>query len=322
MFLRKGKKAMKRFWLKCIGLSVLCLSNGFSEPLISPLPSAVKVDTQKVGLGKKLFTDPELSKDGTVACINCHNLYSGGADSAPVSTGVGGKNGNINSPTVFNASYNLAQFWNGRAKNLKDQVPGPMTNPVEMANSPQKIVAKISSNPYYVKLFKLSYPIEGITMETIADAIAEFEKTLITPNSRFDQYLKGDIKALNKLEKEGFELFKNRGCIACHNGINVGGNMYQKFGVFAQYRDRFNSTGRYEVTKNPQDKYYFKVPSLRNVEKTAPYFHDGSVKTLEEAVQTMAYYQLGRKLSTDEIVKIAAFLRTLSGDLPKSVTAK
>lgn len=313
---------MKYLFLNFLTLSALYISNGFSEPLISPLPNSVKANPQKVILGKKLFMDPKLSKDGTIACVNCHNLYSGGADSTAVSTGVGGKQGNINAPTVFNSSYNLAQFWNGRAKNLKDQASGPMTNPVEMANSPQKIVAIISANPEYMKLFKQTYPKDGITMGTIADAIAEFEKTLITPNSRFDRYLNGDITALNKIEKEGFELFKNRGCIACHNGINVGGNMYQKFGIFAHYRDRLNTLGRYEVTKNPEDKYYFKVPSLRNIEKTAPYFHDGSAKTLEEAIQTMAYYQLGRKLSKNEIVKIATFLRTLSGDVPKTVSVQ
>lgn len=312
---------MRYVFLLFLGFSIVC-SNGFSEQLISPLPTTVKTNAQKVVLGKKLFMDAELSKDGTVACITCHNIYNGGSDSTAVSTGVGGREGNINSPTVFNASYNLAQFWNGRAKNLKDQASGPMMNPVEMANSPQKIIAKVSSNPEYIKQFKQVYPIEGITMDTITDAIAEFEKTLITPNSRFDQYLNGNMKALNQTEKEGFELFKSRGCIACHNGINVGGNMYQKFGIFAHYRDRLNSLGRYDVTKNTRDKFYFKVPSLRNIEKTAPYFHDGSAKTLEEAVQTMAYYQLGRKLNSEEIKKIVAFLYTLSGDLPKSVSVK
>lgn len=290
-----------------------------ADELINPIPLKPVVNAQKAAVGKQLFMDPRLSKDGTVACVSCHNLSSGGADAAAVSTGVGGKQGTLNSPTVFNAVNNLAQFWDGRAKDLKTQALGPIVNPVEMANTYQQVVKTVSSDQAYFMAFKQLYPNQKITIEMIADAIAEFEKTLLTPNARFDHYLRGNTKALSSKEKEGYALFKSRGCIACHNGVNIGGNMYQRFGIFAQYKDRYNILGRYAVTKKVEDKYFFKVPTLRNIEKTAPYFHDGSAKTMEQAVQGMAYFQLGRKLSNDEINKIVAFLRTLSGELPESV---
>ncbi|MCK9372205.1 MAG: cytochrome-c peroxidase [Sulfuricurvum sp.] len=298
----------------CLGLSL----SSFADDLIKPIPLQAVSNPQKAALGKDLFSDPQLSKDGTVSCLSCHNLAYGGADSEAVSRGVGGRSGSINAPTVFNARYNLAQFWDGRAKDLKAQAAGPIVNPVEMASTVESVVQKLSKDPKYQKRFREMYP-QGITIETISDALAEFEKTLVTPNARFDSYLRGNITILTQKEKEGFELFKSRGCIACHNGMNIGGNMYQRFGVFAQYKDRYNTLGRFNVTKQGEDKYYFKVPSLRNIEKTAPYFHDGSAKTLEDAVQKMAYYQLGRKLSKEEIEKIIAFLRTLTGELPKNV---
>lgn len=305
----------KSWWgvVFCLGLS-FCT---YADDLIKPIPLQAVSNPQKAALGKDLFRDPQLSKDGTVSCLSCHNLAYGGADSEALSQGVGGKTGTINAPTVFNARYNLAQFWDGRAKDLKAQAAGPIVNPVEMASTVESVVQKLSKDPKYQKRFREIYP-QGVTIETISDAIAEFEKTLITPNARFDTYLRGNTTILTQKEKEGFELFKSRGCIACHNGMNIGGNMYQRFGVFAQYKDRFNTLGRFNVTKQAEDKYYFKVPSLRNIEKTAPYFHDGSAKTLEDAVQKMGYYQLGRKLSKEEIEKITAFLRTLSGELPKN----
>lgn len=290
-----------------------------ADELINPIPLKPVVNVQKAAVGKQLFMDPRLSKDGTVACVSCHNLSRGGADSTAVSTGVGGKQGTLNSPTVFNAVNNLAQFWDGRAKDLKTQALGPIVNPVEMANTYQQVVKTVSADQTYFRAFKELYPNQKITIEMIADAIAEFEKTLLTPDARFDHYLRGNTKALSSKEKEGYALFKNRGCVACHNGVNIGGNMYQRFGIFAQYKDRHNALGRYAVTKKAEDKYFFKVPTLRNIEKTAPYFHDGSAKTMEQAVQGMAYFQLGRKLSDDEVGKIVAFLRTLSGELPETV---
>lgn len=292
---------------------------GWGDGLIKPVPKTVSFNTKKAELGKELFMDPRLSKDNTVACVSCHNISDGGADYAAVSTGVGGKEGKINSPTVFNAVFNLAQFWDGRAKDLKEQAYGPISNPVEMADTYSNVIKKLSSDVHYRNAFHQVYPGREISMETVTDALAEFEKLLITPDSRFDRYLRGEKEALNPIEKEGYELFKKRGCIACHNGINIGGNMFQRFGVFVQYKDRFDNQGRFNVTHKEEDRYFFKVPSLRNVDKTAPYFHDGSAKTLEEAVEKMAYYQLGRKLSQREIGTIVAFLRTLNGDLPKSV---
>ncbi|MDD5717345.1 MAG: cytochrome-c peroxidase [Sulfuricurvum sp.] len=320
---------MKRDSIKTDGFFRMGLAIGFStlmsltpvlaEDLIRPIPPQNTVLSPKEALGKQLFMDPRLSKDGTVACVSCHNLAYGGADSEAVSTGVGGKKGTVNSPTVFNAANNLAQFWDGRAKDLKAQASGPIMNPVEMANTPETVINVLSKDPHYQKRFGEIYPKTGLTVDTITDAIAAFEKKLMTPNARFDRYLKGDSKMLSPKEKEGYALFKNYGCISCHNGMNIGGNMYQRFGVFMQYKDRHNTLGRFSVTGKEEDKYFFKVPSLRNIDKTAPYFHDGSAKTLEEAVQKMGYYQLGRKLSREDIDKITAFLRTLSGELPDHV---
>ncbi len=289
--------------------------------IIKPIPQKIDVNIQKATLGKKLFSDPQLSVDNTVSCENCHNLNYGGADANKFSFGVKGRVGSINSPTVFNSVFNIAQFWDGRAKDLKEQVKGPLSNHVEMASDPKKLIIKLSKDPQYTKEFKRIYK-DGITLENVSDAIAEFEKTLITPNSKFDLYLRGDKDALSDEEKKGYKLFKNLGCISCHNGVNMGSNMFQKFGIFDKHTSTTPNLGRYNVTKNEDDKYYFKVPTLRNIEKTAPYFHDGSAKTLEEAVKTMGYYQLGQQLTQDEIKKLTLFLKTLNGELPKTVLMK
>lgn len=289
--------------------------------MVEPLPELVDYDKAKAVLGQQLFHDARLSKDGTVSCSSCHILEYNGADGGEVSVGVGGALGTINAPTVYNARYNLAQFWDGHAKDLKEQALGPMANPVEMANDYETVVQTISADATYDKAFKALYA-DGVTLDNIVDAIAEFELALITPNSRFDRYLKGDAKAISDIEIEGFELFKTRGCIACHNGINIGGNMYQKFGVFFQYEGKRGNLGRYNVTQKEEDKYFFKVPSLRNVALTAPYFHDGSAPTLESAVEQMAYYQLGYRISKAETERIVAFLKTLNGELPEIVRRK
>lgn len=289
-----------------------------SEP-IEPLPEKIPVDGRKAKLGHRLFHDPILSKDGTVSCASCHAMDKGGTDLAPVSTGVGGALGGINSPTVFNAAFNLAQFWDGRAKDLVEQAQGPVENPKEMAESWDNVVSKLKADESYADSFALIYP-DGVTRLNAADAIAEFEKTLITPNSRFDRYLKGDKAALNQDEIAGYELFKGKGCATCHNGANVGGNSYQKLGVMADYfADRGMPVteadlGRYNFTKDELDKHFFKVPSLRLAALTPPYFHDASRKTLAEAIQAMGKYQLGLDLSPEEISKIEAFLRSLPGD--------
>ncbi len=289
-----------------------------ADNLIKPIPNDFTTETDKVMLGKKLFLDPRLSQDNTISCASCHDLNYGGADSVAFSFGVDGRTGTINSPTVFNAVYNIAQFWDGRAKDLKEQVISPITNHNEMASNEQEIITKLLKDPYYVKKFHKLYK-DGITLQNISDAIAAFEQRLITPNARFDLFLKGNTAVLSTDEKDGYALFKNLGCIACHNGVNIGSNMFQKFGVFAEHNTSDTNLGRYNVTHNERDKYYFKVPTLRNIEKTAPYFHDGSAATLEDAVKKMGYYQLGQKLSNEEVKKLTQFLKTLNGDTPNIV---
>ncbi len=286
-----------------------------ARELITPIPQFQSYNDSKAKLGKKLFRDPRLSKDNTISCSHCHRLDKGGVDGLQFSIGVGGKVGHINAPTVFNAGNNFVQFWDGRARNLKEQAKFPITNPKEMASSFKEIIAKLSKDSAYQKAFKALYK-EGITEDTIVNALTEFQKALVTPNSRFDQYLRGNKEILTEEEVKGFQLFKSKGCIACHNGVNVGGNMYQKIGVMQKYSDPSHNLGRYNVTKREEDKYYFKVPSLRNIDLTAPYFHNGLVATLNDAVQLMAYYQLGKILKQEESHKIVLFLKTLTGKTP------
>ncbi|WP_304543603.1 cytochrome-c peroxidase [Sulfurimonas microaerophilic] len=287
----------------------------FSAELITPIPTNVDVDQAKATLGKELFYETKLSKNNTVSCANCHQLYSGGDDDLVVSQGINGAKGSINAPTVYNAVFNFRQFWDGRAKTLKDQALGPIENPIEMGHDFEALIPELNQSDYKTK-FDALYE-DGITRDNIADAIAEFEKTLITPNAPFDLYLKGDVTALNQEEKEGYKLFKAKGCIACHHGINIGGNSYNKFGIFSDSNS--SDLGRYNVTHRERDKFYFKVPSLRNIEKTAPYFHDGRTDDLDEAVLLMAKYQLGRKITKDELKKIVAFLKSLNGELPQDI---
>ncbi|MEF3192296.1 MAG: cytochrome-c peroxidase [Campylobacterales bacterium] len=283
-------------------------------PLITPVPDSLPHSPAKAALGKQLFHDPKLSHDNTISCATCHPLANAGVDGLPVSIGIKGRQGKVNAPTVLNAALHFRQFWDGRAKDLTEQAIGPITNPVEMGSSLDEVVAKIKQDPSYVKQFKAIYP-EGITPQTVIDAIVEFEKTLLTPNSRFDRYLKGDKRALTPDEVKGWELFNAKGCISCHNGVAIGGNMFQKFGIMKSLPDIPSNWGRYNVTKNPMDKFFFKVPSLRNIELTAPYLHDGSIKTLDEVVKVMARYQLGRSLSQDEATKIVLFLKALTAPL-------
>ncbi len=283
-----------------------------AEP-ITPL-KPLHVEQKKVQLGKALFFDTMLSADNTISCASCHDLQNGGDDGLRFSFGIKGQEGDINSPTVYNAAYNFRQFWNGSAKDLAHQAMGPVENPVEMGNNFKDLVVSLNKTAYK-KQFSTIYD-DGITKENIADAIAEFEKTLITLNSPFDKYLNGDEMAITQDEKDGYELFKEKGCIACHHGINVGGNLYNKFGIMQDVNSK--RLGRFEVTKNEADKYYFKVPSLRNIENTAPYLHDGRYDNLEETVKFMARYQLGRILTQEEIKKIVLFLKSLSGKIPQS----
>jgi len=292
---------------------MLGLSIAAYAAVIKPIPQSMEVEKEKAALGKQLFFDPILSKDGTISCATCHDLQNGGDDGLQFSFGIDGKRGNINAPTVYNAVFNFRQFWDGRAKNLEEQAMGPINNPVEMGHDIRKVAEKLKKSPAYNKRFHILYR-DGVTAENIANAIAEYEKSLITPNAPFDKYLKGDENAISEEAKEGFRLFKYKGCIICHNGVNVGGNLYNKFGI---YKDA-NSTnlGRFNITGREEDKYVFKVPSLRNIALTAPYMHDGRFKTLDEAVKFMTQYQLGRFITEEEIAAIVAFLRSLTGEIP------
>ena len=290
----------------------------FSDP-IKPIPNEVKVDAKKVQLGKKLFFDPILSKDGTISCATCHDLQNGGDDGLKFSFGIGGQEGNINSPTVYNAVFNFRQFWNGRAKDLKEQAKGPIENPVEMGHTLSAAVETLNQNKMYFENFNEVYA-DGITKDNIVDAIAEFEKTLITPNSPFDRYLKGDKKAISQKAKEGYLLFESKGCILCHHGVNIGGNFYNKFGIYEDAGSR--RLGRYSITKREEDKHVFKVPSLRNIALTSPYMHDGRVTTLKEAVELMTRIQLGRHMEQGDTEAIVVFLKSLTGELPAIVRVK
>jgi cytochrome c peroxidase len=285
------------------------------EP-IQPITPAANINLGMVDLGKKLYFDPRLSKSGFISCNSCHNLSMGGTDNIPTSIGDRWQQGPINAPTVLNSSLNLAQFWDGRAADLKAQAGGPIANPGEMGFTHTLAVSVLESIPAYVREFKQVFGKDKIDIDQVTLAIAEFEKTLVTPNSRFDQYLLGKQDALTAEEKAGYKLFKDSGCTACHNGPAVGGNSYQKMGLVAPYKSSSKAEGRVAVTGKDADRFNFKVPTLRNVEMTYPYFHDGAANTLPEAVDTMGRIQLGKKFSKDENAKIVAFLKTLTGDQP------
>ena len=294
-----------------------------SEP-ISPLSTVIDKRHDKSILGGLLFYDKRLSKDNTIACASCHDLQKGGADGFERSIGINGARGDINTPSVFNSGFNFRQFWNGRVKTLEEQVDGPVQHFKEMGSDWNDVVNKLSSDKKMKTNFEKIYP-TGITSTNIKNAIAHFERQLVTVNSTFDRFLLGDQEALSAIEKTGYERFKTFGCIACHQGTNVGGNMFQTMGVMGNYfKDRNTlitdaDLGRFVITKDEKDKHLFRVPSLRNVAQTAPYFHDGSAKTLDRAIEIMAKYQLGRKLSKEEIDSIVAFLKTLSGATPRIV---
>jgi cytochrome c peroxidase len=339
-------RTLKKFWLALIlllGLVVFALwqyLHPFSSPVsdapqlvpaiataaidepIQPIPLKIDLNLDKVKLGEKLFNDPQLSGNNTISCASCHFLKQGGDDNLVVSVGIEGRKGTVNALTVFNTTLNFRQFWDGRAETLSDQIDGPILAENEMGSSWPDIVRKLKQSPDYVKAFQTLYT-DGVTRDAIKDAIATFETSLTTPNSRVDKYLRGDKKALSLEEKEGYRRFKTYGCVACHQGVNVGGNMFQSFGLFGDYfQDRGQITqadyGRYNVTGKERDRFVFKVPSLRNVALTAPYFHDGSAKTLVQAVQVMAKYQLGRELSDKDIDLIIRFLIALTGNVPRT----
>lgn len=274
------------------------------------------LDSARVELGKKLFFDPRLSKSGFISCNSCHNLSTGGTDNLTTSVGHGWHEGPINSPTVLNSSYNIAQFWDGRASDLQEQAAGPIANPGEMAFEHSLAISVVESIPGYVEEFQQVFGSSQIDMDLITSAIAEFERFLVTPNSRFDRWLQGDDDAMTMEEKKGYELFKSVGCASCHNGPAAGGGSFMKMGLVAPFETDNKAQGRIAVTGSPDDVSVFKVPTLRNVELTYPYFHDGSAYSLREAVDIMAVVQLGQDLNAEEIDRITAFLVTLTGELP------
>ncbi|MCU0924465.1 MAG: cytochrome-c peroxidase [Hydrogenophaga sp.] len=286
------------------------------EP-VKTIPAVRNIDPAKVELGKKLFFDPRLSKSGFISCNSCHNLSMGGSDNLKTSIGHNWQQGPINSPTVLNSSLNLAQFWDGRAATLKDQAGGPIANPGEMAFTHELAIDTLKSIPGYVTEFKQVFKSDKLTIDEVTTAIAAFEETLVTPNSRFDRWLDGDERALTKDELEGYKLFKDSGCVACHNGPNLGGTSFQKMGVVNAYKTASTAQGRVEVTGKDADRLNFKVPTLRNVELTYPYFHDGQAPTLTVAVDLMGRLQLGHEFNKDENAKIVAFLKSLTGQQPQ-----
>lgn len=286
-----------------------------AEP-IAPLPQAVEMNIDKVRLGQELFFDTALSRDGSTACFSCHNVYEGGADDKVVSTGFGNKEGDINSPTVFNARYNFVQFWNGRAPDLHDQVNGPIENPVEHNMDKASIEKVLNGSKEYREKFKKIYKTDKVIYKNVVDAIVEFEHALVTPNAKFDKYLRGEMD-LDISEKEGYRLFKQYGCVTCHNGINVGGNAFQKMGTFIPYKTPKNYPDKKSLTGKTEHTNVFKVPTLRNIALTAPYFHDGATSSLHEAVKLMSYYNLGIEMPQEDIKKIVLFLHTLTGEKPK-----
>ena len=295
-----------------------------TDRLVQPIPDSIATDEAKVALGHDLFFDGRLSGDGSIQCHTCHQLDKGGVDRLDTSTGIEGKKGPINAPTVFNAAFNFVQFWDGRAADLADQAKGPPTNPVEMgSHSWDDIVARFEMDEEFKKEFKKEFLKEypQVTKETLTHAIGEYEKTLITPNSDFDRYLKGDKTALTEQQVRGYELFKQHKCDTCHTGVAMGGQSYEYMGLYGDYfKDRGTpltdaDEGRFAQTKDPFDMHRFKVPTLRNVALTAPYFHDASAKELKDAVSAMLKYQSNVKQPAQKDVEdITSFLESLTGE--------
>ena len=291
------------------------------------LPAQMSADTYpvtdaQVTLGRILYYEPRLSKNQDISCNSCHDLAKYGVDGQPTSSGDKGQLGGRNSPTTYNAALHIAQFWDGRAADVEAQAKGPILNPVEMAMPDADAVVKtLKSIPGYAELFQAAFPDDKdpINYDNVGMAIGAFERKLVTP-APFDRFIAGDLTALNEAQLTGFNTFVNSGCASCHNGVGAGGGMYQKLGLVKAFET--TDTGRAEVTKNEADKFFFKVPSLRNIEQTGPYFHDGKVTTLDDAIRLMAEYQLGKTLTDQEVDEIRAFLGSLTGTIPADYIAK
>jgi len=292
-------------------------SGQISEP-ISPIPQTLNVDVNKARLGKRLFIDKILSANNKVSCSDCHNLKTGGASHLKFSLNTSDQPVIVNTPTILNSVFNRWQNWNGRISSLEEQIDDSITSPTLMNSSWVKVINKLNRNKVYLSEFKDLYK-DSINEDNIKDVLINYIKTLITPNSRFDRYLVGDNNAITDEEKAGYEEFKSHGCIACHQGVNIGGNVFEKFGIFGDYfKDsgevNLYDKGRFNITGRQRDLYVFRVSSLRNIEMTSPYFHDGSAETLEQAVKIMARYQLGSTPSNKDVQLIVKFLRTLTGE--------
>jgi cytochrome c peroxidase len=286
---------------------------------IQPIPQQISLDQNKVKLGEQLFADTRLSADHQVSCLSCHQLQQGGVDRKIRSVEVNQVPSVVNTPTILNVAFNFWFSWDGQFETLEAQTAATIQD--EMGSSWEQVLTKLRQVPAYVQTFDAIYS-DGVTQANVIDTLVAYQRSLYTPNSRFDQFLRGDRKALTAEEQEGYRLFKSYGCVSCHQGVNLGGNLFQKFGVLGNYfADRGNITsadyGRYNVTGSERDRFVFRVPSLRNVAITSPYFHDGNAKTLEKAIEVMAKYQLGRPLPKEHTRRITQFPNTLTGELPR-----
>ncbi len=334
MDMRKTGLALAVGALLCAGGAVLAQGDDglrdMAAALFGAIPGpptevrGVAVTPERVELGRMLFFEPRLSRSHVISCNTCHSVGTGGADNVPVSIGHGWQRGPRNSPTVFNAVFNAAQFWDGRAADLAEQAKGPVQASVEMNNTPERVVQTLASIPQYVERFRAAFPDDPdpVDFDNVALALEAFETTLVTPGSRFDRYIAGDEDALDATEREGLRLFVDSGCGSCHNGPNFGGRAYFPFGVIERPGGEIlpeSDKGRFAVTQTASDEYVFRAAPLRNVELTAPYFHSGQVWDLEQAVAIMGSSQLGRELADAEAAAIAAFLRTLTGRAPEVV---
>jgi len=307
--------------------ATLCLAVTFcgvvlASNAILPVPEAPNGNAEKVKLGDQLFHDSRLSSDNTISCASCHDLARNGADQRPFSVGVGGALGHIRSPSVYNSQLNHVQFWDGSARDLESQVNGPVHNPVEMASNWEEVIGKLNQDPDLLKQFNAIFS-DGITSSNIRSALASFQRTLMLTNAPFDRWLKGDENAISTQAQRGYETFRDLGCISCHQGANVGGNMFARMGSLENYFKLKGEAisqadlGRFNVTGQEHHRYVFKVPGLRTASLNSFFFHDSSAETLEDAIAVMARFQLGRELNDADISNIAAFIRSLTGEHPR-----
>lgn len=298
----------------------ICASQHSQSTAIMPIPAPPIMAPEKVSLGKRLYNEGLFSKNNSLSCNSCHIVKHGGVDNLPKYIGMNKVVGLYNTPTVLNASLNFRQFWNGRSKSLEDVIDDHLKDPTIFANTWENVIQKIKENPEILKALNDAYP-QGISVDTIKDALVTYQNSLLTPDSAFDLFLKGNKSSLSEDAQKGYQLFKSYGCITCHQGPGVGGNLYQKLGIYSDYfATKTNITkadlGLYNLTGKEEDKYVFKVPSLRNVTLTGPYLHDGSAATLEEVIALMGIYQVGQPVQPFDIPYIIKFLQSLSGKLP------